>query len=210
MVLGLTACGGKNKKGNNENGGVAVGVFNTNTAANTADYGSFVNQVAGGNFERPSTAGSVAQWQRYTNVSDLLNYSGSSSNSGWNFDWCWGSDCFTQNDQNIGARRIGTNQEIYRNNAFAFDSELGPNLQSVLNNLVNKMRSGTNVKKCVWSGWDFYCAQENDFNVGGVPTTRWYFEHGNRAYIVDTKFPLAANPVAVLNKDTNEGFALIQ
>lgn len=208
LALGLSACGGKNKKDEGTNGNVAVGVFNTNTAASSGDWGTFVNQVAGGNFQQASTANSVAQWKKYSNVTDLLNYTPDSGG----FEWCWGNDCFEDWDTSYGARRVGSSNEVYRNTTFAFDAELGNNLQELLNNIVARMRSASNIKKCVFDqrifAYDCRDVNSSNFYYGNVGTTRWYFEYSNRAYIVDTKYPLAANPVAILKKDTNEGFSI--
>jgi hypothetical protein len=210
VALGLSSCGGDNKKGDTAPGGTINVLSNPSgngTNQNVRTWGEFINSVAANQFGGASSENQVVRWNKYNNVSDLLNYSG---DSGFNFDWCWGSDCF--DDSSYGARRIGPiNQSlpIYRNGTFAFDAELGNNLQELLNNMVARMRSGTNVKKCVYLEWQgLVCESEGHFAVGGYPSTRWYFEYGNRAYIIDTRLPLAANPVAILKKDTNEGFAL--
>lgn len=211
LALALSSCGGKNKKGEGTNPGGTVNVLANPTGngsnGNIRTWGEMINSVAANQFNGGSTEGQIARWTRYTNVTDLLNYT---PDNDFSFNWCWGSDCF--DDTGYGARRLGpTNQgmPIYRNETFAFDAELGNNLQELLNNLVSRMRSGTNIKKCVYFGWQGYvCAPENDFLVGGHAATRWYFEYSNRAYVIDTRLPLAANPVSIHKKDTNEGFAL--
>ncbi len=207
LALGLSSCGGDNKKGETAPGGGGVTLLQNNgapngSAANAVDWGTFTNQVANNQFGGASSEGIVVNWRRYTGVSDLLNFSG----GGFDFNFCW-NDCFDQWNSNYGARRIGPNAQglpVYRSSTFAFDAELGSNLQQLLSNLVSRMRSATNVKKCI----NGYCAAENDFTVGGMPSQKWYFEYGNRAYIIDSRLPLAANPVAILKKDTNEGFAI--
>ncbi len=174
----------------------SIGIYN---------FEQFINKVASGDFDAESQFGSTSSHRRYTQVTDLLNVS---QGSDYDFELCPNEDCFDQYDTAYGHRRIGPNGEVYRSDSMAFDSELGSDLKELQQNIVERMRSGTNVKKCINEDGIEYCGPENDFYLGGRPSTRWYFEYGNRAYVVDTKFPLSTNPVGILKKDTNEGFVL--
>ena len=213
LALALSSCGGKDKNGDGTINGISpvLGTNGTVTGVganqNVTTWAQMISSVAANQFSGSTQANQVMQWLKYENVTDLLNHS---PNSGFNFNWCWGSECF--DDSHYGARRLGPlnlGSPIYRNGTFGFDSELGNNPQELLNNLVSKMQSATNVKKCVLFQWQgLICENENGYNVGGFPSTRWYFENGNRAYVIDTQLPLLANPISILRKDTNEAFAL--
>ncbi len=168
-------------------------------------FAEFANQVASCQFSVASQKGAFITYKKYTGVADPLNFQ-VNDNSGFSFDFnfCFGSDCFDAGE--IIGRRLDQNLFIYRSANFSIDSEFGNNLQALLNNLVSKMRVATNIKKCFFT----QCDSESslNFNYGNIKSTRYYFESGNRAYIVDTQFPLIANPVGIYDKDKKEVFVV--
>jgi hypothetical protein len=212
----IVACGKKNETtGDAPINGIynPVAVGNGNTCsqgtAGAHTFVDFANQIAACQFANPSQQGAFITYQKYTNVTDLLTYQ-VDGGSGWTFEWCWGNDCFNQS-QVIG-RRLDIGNLIYRSSNFSVDAELGNNLQEFLNNIVARMRSASNVKKCVFNTlyYAYDCDTESsiNFKYGNIPASRYYFEYNNRAYILDTQFPLIANPVAIHDKDNDEGYAV--
>lgn len=212
----IVACGKKNQtEGDQPVNGiynpVAVGTNNTCSQGSTGAYTfvDFANQVAACQFSNASQQGALVTYQKYTGVADLLTYQ-VDNGSGWSFEWCWGSECFNQS-QVIG-RRLDIGNLIYRSSNFTVDQEFGNSMQEFLNAMVNRMKSASNVKKCVYNQFMFAydCDTESaiNFRYGNIPANRYYFEYNNRAYIIDTLFPLIANPVAIHDKDNQEGYAV--
>lgn len=212
----IVACGKKNEVQENApvNGiynPVAVGNGNTCSQGTSGahTFVDFANQVAACQFANASQQGAFITYQKYSNVQDLLNYQ-VDNGSGWSFEWCWGSECFNQSA--IIGRRLDLGNLIYRSSNFTVDAEFGNNMQEFLNNLVNRMKSASNIKKCVFNQfmYAYDCDNESaiNFRYGNIPASRYYFEYQNRAYIIDTQFPLIANPVAIHDKDNQEGYAV--
>ncbi|MBT7610434.1 MAG: hypothetical protein HN576_11805 [Bacteriovoracaceae bacterium] len=213
----IVACGKKNETDQNPfiNGiqnPISVALTGTCSAGSTAGaftFQEFANQVAACKFSSPSQQGTLASYTEYTGVTDMLNFQ-VDNQSGWSFDWCWGSDCFDQSA--LIGRRLDQGNLIYRSANFGVDNEMGNNLQEMLNAIVTRMRAATNVKKCVWNSWyyNFDCRSESEINFeyGNIQSPRYYFEYNNRAYIIDTRYPLIANPVGIQDKDTEHAWAV--
>jgi hypothetical protein len=211
----IVACGKKNETDQNApiNGvqnpiSVALsGTCSTGGSGGAYTFLEFANQVAACQFQSPSQPGTLATYTEYTGVTDMLNFQ-VENESGWFFDFCWGSDCFDQSA--IIGRRLDQGNLIFRSSNFGIDNEMGNNLQEMLNAMVTRMRSATNVKKCVWYGYGFDCRSESEINFyyGNVQTSRYYFEYNNRSYIMDTRYPLIANPVGIHDRDTDHAWAV--
>jgi hypothetical protein len=212
----IVACGKKNEVGvDNTVNGIqnSTVVSNVSTCSGGNSNGAytfieFANQVATCQFKSPSQAGTLVTYTEYTGVTDMLDFQ-VDNQSGFFFDFCWGSDCFDQTDF-IG-RRLDQGNFIYRSENFGIDNEMGNNLQEMLNAVVLRMQSATNVKKCIWSNYGYFdCRAESEINFyyGNVQTSRYYFEYNNRSYIVDTRYPLIANPVGIHDKDTEHAWAV--
>jgi hypothetical protein len=214
----IVACG---KKNTTEGNAPVNGIYNPTVVTNgsTCSAGSsqgaltfleFANQVAACQFGSPSQAGTLATYTEYTGVTDMLNFQVDNGGSGWFFDFCWGSDCFNQQD--IIGRRLDAGNLIYRSANFGVDNEMGNNLQEMLNVLVTRMRSASNIKKCVYVpnyySYDCDAEQNVNFRYGNIRTTRFYFEYNNRAYILDSSYPLIANPVGIHDKDTDHAWSV--
>ena len=221
----ISSCGKDNKAGDGnggDNNSPNNNISSSTTAGSSQSFPAFIDQVAAGNFRGGDT--SVERryfFQRY--------YSGDASNDDWfRFELNFNSsscnsyqECQTLQNQNYPGRLVATDGQVYRSSSdsmFNDQSRFGGSLQSLKDNLVAMMRSATDIRMCVqlsdyWGRSFWQCGSENEirFRVGtSINSTRWLFRHGDYYYLVDTQYPLAANPILIQDANSSEGYQVIR
>lgn len=208
-----TTGGSGNKLSNSE-------LLTGSSATNTKSWSEFKNAVSDGRFQGSSQG--QFYWQNTTS-STVTNDTNCKTKWGGFLTYC----SYSGNTGNssymagISTRIIESNGEVFRIE-FNEDQTFGNSLSAIKSNLVSKMNSATDIRKCVvpqgyYSGY-YLGYQEICFYVDGriadgvnhanyatllrnEPSKRYIFTAGGRTYLVDTGRPLGANPIGVSNAD---------
>lgn len=215
----LSSCGKDNKAGgdnNNNNSNPSNNVF-TGSASQSSSFTGFINEVAAGKFQ----GGDLSVERRY-----VFQYysSGDASNDDWfTFEFNYNSsscysyqECMSLQNQNYPVRLVQTNGNILRASSdtmFNDAGRFGGNLQSLKDNLLAKMRSATDIRMCINYYGRWQCGSENQLKISfgsSISTTRWQFRYGNHYYLVDTQYPLAANPIVIQDVNSGQGYQIIR
>lgn len=215
----MTGCGKDNATGAiSETGNVANLNTGVATSNSTQNWSEFINEVEANRFQGAS-AGKEFYWTSSSYASTDNN-----CKTKWGFfTYCsYSSSSSMSYAPGISSRIVEADGRVYRLN-FS-DDNFGNTLQEIQSNLVARMRSASNIRKCVvpsqniyYPGtWSLlaYAGQEVCYFIDGRSghsdyavllrnegSKRYIFDHGSKTYLVDTTRPLAANPIGL--SDTN-------
>lgn len=212
----MTGCGKDNAtNGLSDAGNVANLTTGVASSTSTQNWSEFINEVEANRFQGAS-AGKEFYWTSSSYASGDSN-----CKTKWDFfTYCSYSSGSNQSyAPGISSRIIEADGRVLRLN-FS-DDNFGNSLQEIQGNLVARMKSATNIRKCVvpsqnvsypGNPWAIiaYAGQEVCYFIDGRSghseyavllrnegSKRYIFDHGGKTYLVDTTRPLAANPIGL-------------
>ncbi len=211
-----------------------------NTSGNSAgakDFAGFIKEVEAGRFNGKSNISRVYTYRRTVQSSSSTPvhtsfWSAFKAQFSFNYYVCPGSNCPTNSNSSLPMRYVDANGNIQRNGAFEIDKNFGSTLKSLKANIVSLMKSAQSSsepkRKCInVYGMGLACltSQEitNYFMSMYGPYAGTYiqqaldskskmftFNYNDYSFIVDLNYPLAANPVGLMDLKTGETYILIQ
>lgn len=207
------------------------------TSAGAKDFASFINEVEAGRFNGESNLSRVYTYGKSTqstNVPEVHTdfWDAFKAQFQFNFYVCPGSNCPTNSGSSFPMRIVSANGDIARRN-FSIDGNFGTTLVSLKANLVSLMRNAEVSRKCMnlpglnTSGClsvnelqDLYYGMITPYNQQIViqylqqamdsNSKMFTFNYNDYSFIVDLNYPLAANPVGLMDLETGETYILIQ